>query len=164
MSTILDELPRPRPRPWAAILRIGLVAGTFDITENLVFNAFRSITPKMVFQYIASGLIGMTSFKIGYASVALGVVIHYCIALAWTGIFYGLSRKFTALVRRPVASGLVFGALVYLIMNLVVLPMTRVPVSPRAMTLASRVNGVLALLVCIGLTVSLLVRREPPAA
>ncbi len=160
MSTILDELPRHRSCPAAVILRIGLIAGAFDITDSIVFNAFRSITPKMIFQYIASGLIGLTSFKLGYASVVMGVVIHFCIALAWTAIFYGLSRKFSVLVRRPIASGLVFGSLVYVIMNFVVLPLSRVPAPTRAIPLASRVNGVLALLFCIGLTVSLLVRRE----
>ncbi len=53
MSTILDELPRRRSCPAAVILRIGLTAGSFDITDSIVFNAFRSITPKMIFQYIA---------------------------------------------------------------------------------------------------------------
>jgi hypothetical protein len=39
------------------IFWIGLVAGTLDITENIVFNAFRGITPWRIFQFIASGLI-----------------------------------------------------------------------------------------------------------
>jgi hypothetical protein len=65
-----------------AIFWIGLVAGTLDITENLVFNHFRGISPWRVFQYIASGLIGMKSFQSGWSSVALGVAIHYAIALS----------------------------------------------------------------------------------
>jgi hypothetical protein len=36
------------------ILWIGLVAGTLDITENIVFNAFRGITPLRVFQFIVA--------------------------------------------------------------------------------------------------------------
>jgi hypothetical protein len=163
MSTLLDLAPHPGSRRAGAffvILRIGLIAGTLDITENLIFNEFRAITPKMVFQYIASGLIGMRAFNPGLASVALGVAIHYAIALTWTAVFYSASRKFGVLVRRPVTSGLVYGGIVYLIMNLIVLPLTRVPHAPKAISLASRINGVLALLFCIGLTISLLVRRE----
>ncbi len=38
------------------ILWIGLVAGTLDIAENLVFSQLRGVTPWRVFQYIASGL------------------------------------------------------------------------------------------------------------
>jgi hypothetical protein len=41
-----------------------------------------------------------------------------------------------------------------------VVPLTRVPHARAAMTLASRVSGVLALLFCIGVTVAVLVRRE----
>jgi Na+-driven multidrug efflux pump len=64
------------------------------------------------------------------------------------------------LIRRPVVCGLVYWAVVYLIMNFVVVPLTRVPHARAAMTLASRVSGVLALLFCIGVTVAVLVRRE----
>jgi len=136
-----------------------LIAGTLDITENLVFNLFRGITPKMVFQYIASGLVGMKSFQVGLASVVLGVALHYLIALTWTGIYYAASRKLGILIRRPVICGLLYGAFVYLWMNLVVLPLSGVPHAAAAMMLASRISGVLALLFCIGLTIALLVRR-----
>jgi hypothetical protein len=71
-----------------SILWIGLIAGTLDITENLVFNLFRGITPWRVFQYIASGLIGTQAFQSGWSSVVLGVILHYAIALIWTAIFY----------------------------------------------------------------------------
>jgi hypothetical protein len=140
------------------VLWIGLVAGTLDITDNLVFNQLRGITPEMVFQYIASGLIGMEAFQIGLASVALGVATHYAIALTWTAVFYAASRKFAILIRGPVLSGLFYGGAVYLLMNFVVLPLTRVPHPRAAVTLASRINGVLALLLFIGLTISLLTR------
>ena len=142
-----------------AILWIGLVAGTLDITENLVFNHFRGISPWRVFQYIASGLIGMKAFQNGLASVALGVAIHYAIALTWTAVFYAASRRLAILTRRPVLSGLVYGGTVYLLMNFVVLPLSNVPHPRAAVTLASRINGVLALLLFIGLTISLLTRR-----
>ncbi len=148
-----------RSNAFSTILWIGLVAGTLDITENLVFNQLRGITPKMVFQYIASGLIGMKSFRAGLASVALGVVLHYIIALTWTSIFYAASRKVAILLRRPVICGLLYGGFVYLFMNLVVLPLSGVPRVRAAMTVASRISGVLAVLLCIGLTISLLVSR-----
>ena len=148
------------PRPWSfrTVLWIGLVAGTLDISENLIFNAFRGITPKMVFQFIAAGLVGSESVRMGWASVGLGVVLHYFIALSWTAIFYTAARKLPILVRRPVVSGLLYGGFVSLFMTLIVLPLSRFPPPPAAMALASRVSGVLALLFCIGLTVSLLVR------
>jgi hypothetical protein len=151
--------PPGLPRALPLILRIGLIAGTLDITDALVFSYFRGATPFMVFQYIASGLIGARSFQLGWTSVLLGVAIHYFIALTWTALFYLLSRRFAILVRQPVPSGLLYGVAVYLFMNLVVLPLSRVPHPLKPASLVSRVNGVLALMFCIGLTISLLVRR-----
>jgi hypothetical protein len=142
------------------ILWIGLLAGTLDITDNLIFNQLRGITPKMVFQYIASGLIGMNAFRDGLASIVLGVAIHYTIALIWTGLFYAASRKLAILSRRPVLSGLLYGGAIYLFMNFIALPLSGVPHPRSAITLASRINGVLALLLFIGLPISLLVRRH----
>jgi hypothetical protein len=132
---------------------------TLDIADNLIFNQLRGITPKMVFQYIATGLIGMQAFRGGLASVALGVAIHYSIAVVWAAIFYAASRKFAILSRWPVLSGLVYGGVIYGFMNFIVLPFSGVPHTRSAVTIASRVNGVLALLFFIGLPISLLVRR-----
>ncbi len=141
------------------ILWIGLVAGTLDITDALVFYGSRGTTPTMLFQYIASGLIGMNSFRDGLASVVLGVVLHYGIALGWTAVFYAASRKFSVLCRRPVISGLLYGGAVYLFMNWIVLPLSGVPHVRSAIPTADRINGVLAVVLLIGLTISLLVCR-----
>jgi uncharacterized membrane protein YagU involved in acid resistance len=147
-------------RSLVTILWIGLFAGTLDITDNLIFNQLPGITPKMVFQYIASGLIGMRAFRDGLVSIALGVAIQYIIALIWTALFYAASRKFAILSRRPVVSGLVYGGVIYLLMNFIIVPLSRVPPPLSAVTIVSRVNGVLAHLLFIGLPISLLVRRH----
>lgn len=156
--------PSPHRSAISAILLIALIAGTLDICENIIFNAFRSITPYMIFQYIASGLIGTKSFSAGMASVALGIAIHYSIAMIWTALFYVASRRVSVLIRRPVICGLLYGGLVYVIMTFLVLPLTRVPHATKAATLAARINAIAALLFCIGLTISLLARRHTDAA
>ena len=144
-----------------AILWIGLVAGTLDITENIVFVAFRGITPWRIFQYITSGLLGAHSFQMGWTSVWLGVVIHYAIALTWTAVFYVAATRFNfaVLTRRPILSGVVYGLVVYVVMNFVVLPMSALPARPAPPTVISRINAVLALVFCIGLPIALLVRK-----
>jgi len=139
-------------------LWIGLVAGTLDISENILYNHFRAVTPTMIFQYIASGLIGMQAFQMGGTSLAMGVVIHYLIALTWTAIFYVASRRLGVLRERPVISGLLYGVVVYGVMTYIVLPLTRVPPPRHPPTWITRVNALLPLLFCIGLTIALLVR------
>jgi hypothetical protein len=152
-------------KSFRTILWIGLVAGTLDITENIVFNAFRGVTPWRIFQFIASGLIDGRSFQLGWTSVGLGVLIHYAIALIWTAIFYIAATEFNfnVLLRRPILFGLLYGMLVYAIMNFIVLPLSAVPPRPSAATIAARINAVLALMFCIGMPVALLVKRAVEA-
>jgi hypothetical protein len=154
----------PASRAAWIILWIGLVAGTLDIGEDLIFNQFRGITPAMVFRFIASGLLGSKAFRGGGSTVALGVVLHYFIALSWTAVFYAVSRKLAILARRPVVSGFAYGAIVYSFMNFAVLPLSGIPHVTAARTLPSLINGVLAVLFCIGLAISLLMRRYAPPA
>jgi hypothetical protein len=144
------------------ILTIGLFAGTLDIADALIFNEWRGITPTRVLQYIASGVLGTASFHGGPASAGLGLALHYSIALTWTTLFYVASRKLAVLTRRPILSGLVYGGVIYLVMNFVVLPASSVPHPSNPTTIASLVNGILALLLCIGLPVSVLTARYLP--
>jgi len=152
-------------KSFTRILWIGLVAGTLDITENIVFNAFGGITPWRIFQFIASGLIDGRSFQLGWTSVGLGVSIHYAIALIWTAIFYIAATEFNfhVLSRRPILFGLLYGMLVYAIMNFIVRPLSAVPPRPSAATIAGRVNAMLALMFCIGMPVAPLVKRAVEA-
>jgi hypothetical protein len=88
-------------------------------------------------------------------------LIHYAIALIWTAIFYiaATELNFNVLLQRPILSGLLYGILVYVIMNFIVLPLSAVPPRPSAATIAARINAVLALMFCIGMPVALLVKR-----
>jgi hypothetical protein len=147
-----------RNKAGVTVLAIGLFAGTLDIGENLIFNLTRGVSPATVFQYIACGLIGPLAFQGGFASICLGVVLHYLIALFWTTLFYLTSLKVTIARRHVVLSGLIYGLMIYLTMNLVVLPNSRVPHSHPIST-ASIINGVLALMLCIGLPVSIVTSR-----
>jgi hypothetical protein len=144
------------------VLAIGLFAGTLDIPDALIFNVLRGITPEMLLQYIASGLIGAASFHGGLVSTGLGLVLHYLIALGWTILFYIASREIAILTRRPILSGLIYGDVIYLVMNFVILPVSNVSRPKSTTTIAALVNGVLAVMLCIGLPVSVLTSRYQP--
>jgi hypothetical protein len=147
------------PARFFLVIGIGLIAGTLDIGDCIAFEAPHRVTPAMIFRYIASGLIGARASHPGQAPVVLGVLLHYLIALTWTTAFYLASRKLAVLTRRPVVSGLLYGAFVFLCMNVIVLPLAGLPPAWTGATPADLINGVLAVMLCIGLTISLLVRR-----
>ncbi|HEY6946605.1 MAG TPA: hypothetical protein VI431_15810 [Candidatus Acidoferrum sp.] len=113
------------PRPIPAIFVGGLVVGAIDLAYAiLVYSPQR---PMRVPQTIASGLLGMKSYNGGAETAALGVLLHFVIALGAATVYYLGSRKLKILVDRAVLFGLLYGALVYLFMHLVVLPLSAVP-------------------------------------
>ena len=138
----------------------GLVAGTLDMTAACVTAWLRSgVTPGRVAQFIASGAIGQAAFSGGNKTVALGVVFHYLIATIWTIVFYLASRKLDFLIRWPIPMGLLYGIVVYVIMNFVVVPLSRVTPPRVPPPLSARAIQALILMFCIGLPIALIVRR-----
>ena len=136
----------------------GLIAGTLDLTAACVYSWVRSgVTPVRVFQFIASGLLGAESFTGGVKTAALGVALHFLIATIWTLVFYFASRKLLFLIEYPIAAGLLYGALVYALMNFVVLPLSQVTQRPQLMSV--RIVNLIILMFCIGLPIALIVRR-----
>lgn len=69
-----------------AILWGGLVAGVLDAVDGVVAFGLKGVNPIQVLQYIASGILGPSSFNGGLGTAALGTVLHL---LEMSG--YGLS-------------------------------------------------------------------------
>ena len=104
-----------------AIVAGGLLAGTGDLVFALSYYGMKL----MVFQTVAAGLIGReAAFGGGPATFALGVVLHYGIALIWAGLFCVAALRLPALLRLATAAGLAYGLVVYFGMNQVVLPLS----------------------------------------
>ena len=141
-----------------AIFLATLIAGTLDLTAALVTNSFRGLAPIRVLQSISSGLLGADSYTGGLKTAALGVLLHFVIASGAAAFYYAASRKLKFLVRWAVVSGLLYGIAVYWFMNLVVLPLSAFPhkvtFTPRLL-----VTGLIVHMLCVGLPISLVVRR-----
>ncbi len=134
----------------------GLVAGTLDITSAIILAWMRGISAVRLLQFVASGLIGRQSFQGGNATAALGLFLHFVIAFGATAVFYVASRKLPILRERPIAGGLIFGLCVWLVMNLIIVPLSAA--TPRH-TWSGDLTQVAIHMILIGLTISLLVRR-----
>ena len=64
------------------------------------------------------------AFDGGAGTAALGLLLHYVIALVWTVLFFLAARRFGALTRHPIPVGLSYGVVVWAVMNLIVLPLS----------------------------------------
>jgi len=145
-------------KPYKTILLAGLIAGVLDITAAVVTTILRGRPPMRMLQSIASGLLGLDSYNGGLKTAALGLVLHFMIATGWAAVFYAASRKLTFLVRQAIVSGLLYGIVVYCLMNLVVLPLSAFP-HKITFPLSSLIIGVVVLMFCVGLPIALIVRR-----
>lgn len=141
-----------------AILFGGLIAGTLDITAASVsvwLNSGRSAL--WTFQSVAGGIYGKSTFEGGYATAALGLTLHFFIALTATAVYYLASRKLKFMVSQAILCGVLYGIAVYLFMYYVVIPLT--PLGMPSPTFISVLRGVLIHIFCVGLPISLVVRR-----
>src|SRR4029453_11821005 len=116
-----------RLSPARAILYGTLVVGTLDIVDAFVFFGLRSgSTPMRILQSIASGGVGGAGYTGGAGAAALGAVTHYFIAFGIVATYFVVSRRVAVLTRHPIACGIVYGLLVYLFMNRVVIPLSAI--------------------------------------
>jgi hypothetical protein len=83
-----------------------------------------------LFQTVAVGWLGPASFDGGLASAALGAASHLFLAILFVVVYVTLARGRPVLLRRPLLVGGAYGVALYLVMNFVVLPLSRVGRSP----------------------------------
>jgi hypothetical protein len=147
-----------------AALRAGLIIGALDaIAATLQALAFAKVGPERVWRFVAGGFFGLReALTGGGVMVAAGLAFHFLIAVGWTALFFALVRALR--VRLDAAStaaalGGFYGLGVWLAMNLVVIPLSRLPSRPLQLTAASGVMILIHVLV-IGVPIALLARRD----
>jgi hypothetical protein len=151
-----------RPQYLKAIALSCLIAGTLDISDALIFYGLRGVSPIRLLQNIASGLLGRIAFTQGWLSAIFGLLLHYLIATTVATIYIFASRRLP-LSRHPFFFGTLYGIAVYVVMNYVVLPLSKIGPHPLPQ-LIPLVNGVAALIFCIGIPIALIARRYVSSA
>lgn len=121
-SDLVTASSATSPRPFLAVGVGGAIVGVLDFLYAVI--VYSPHHPLLIAQAIASGLLGPGSFRDGPASIVLGVVLHFTIAFGAATVFYLASRKLKFLIRHAVSFGLLYGAVVYGFMHLVVLPLS----------------------------------------
>ena len=135
------------------ILLTGLLVGTLDGAAAVAsFLLHTGGNPTRIFVYIASGVFGRDAFTAGNSMLWWGLVFHYFIATSWTALFFLMHQRYEFLSKSRVWNGIGYGFAIWLVMNLVVLPLSNVPALRRDP--ARVVEGVVILIVMVGLPVS----------
>ena len=112
---------------WPYTLAGGAVAGALDITYACVFWAIKAGVPaRRILQSVAAGLLGRdTSVQGGNATAALGLALHFFIALTMAAVYFLVARRWPLLWRRAWLLGAIYGLWLYVAMNYIVVPLSR---------------------------------------
>jgi hypothetical protein len=145
------------PNALRAVLWAGFACGVLDITAALVVYGFFGAKPVRLLQGIASGLLGPKAFDGGLATALLGLVCHFVIAFGAATVYFVASRAIRFLIQQAVVSGVLYGVVVYFFMNRIVVPLSAA--AKRPFSLKLMIVGVVIHIFCVGLPISLSVRR-----
>jgi uncharacterized membrane protein YagU involved in acid resistance len=151
----------PQPaHPFRTIITAGLVAGALDALDAaLVITALNNVSAVRVFQFIASGLLGVQSFRGGTATAILGVLLHFTIAIGAAATFYFASLRLPFLLRKPLLWGPIYGIAVFLFMHYIVVPLSATP-KQASTSAADYVNLVFSHIFFIGIPIALITSRS----
>jgi hypothetical protein len=113
-----------RARAFETVVLGGLTAGVLDILDAFLLATLNGGSPIRVLQAVASGIFGRAAYEGGMAAATIGLALHFVIAFGAAATFFVATRRWTALLGRPVLSGITFGLAVWAFMYSIVLPIT----------------------------------------
>lgn len=157
-ETVADE----EPQALKAILFGGLTVGTLDCLAASTSALIKGRSPAVVWQYVASGLLGKESYSYGWMTVVLGLLLHFFIAFSVATVYYAASRRFPILVRQPFLCGPLYGIAVYFFMGYVVSPLSAT--APLPFSFSGMITGILIHIFCVGLPAALIARQFSKAS
>jgi hypothetical protein len=137
---------------------VGLLAGTLDILSAcLQAYIARGITAETVLRFIASGAFGKPAFAGGWEMPLIGLLFHYIIAYSFTILFFLLYPSIKLMSKSIVLTAIVYGIFIFVVMNLLVLRLTKVTQAPFKLDKAGIATFIL--IVAIGLPLSFFARK-----
>ncbi|MGB4846447.1 MAG: hypothetical protein WBP41_00940 [Saprospiraceae bacterium] len=139
----------------STVLKMGLLAGTLDITAAIVILA--RMKAAFVLEYVASGVFGKDAYTAGPHMIAFGLFFHYLIAMTIATIYFLVFPRLSFLKTNRVLNAVLIGLMAWLFMSLVVVPLSQI--GPLKMTPEGAIKNIAILIVCIGLPVSLLTSK-----
>jgi uncharacterized membrane protein YagU involved in acid resistance len=109
-------------------LLASIAAGIPDIFAAA---ALSRTSPGKILQTISSGILGEASYRRGRTSMALGLALQIAMSFVIALIYTSASSCVPAIHRFPLLSGAVYGVLIFIIMNFVVVPLSRAHPKPQ---------------------------------
>ena len=161
MSAVASQAVDTRRSLLRSIVVGGLLIGTLDaiVYHLIISNLMRGYPLINVYQYIASGALGSAAFEGGITTALLGLIFHFVVAFAVAAVFIVSADRMPFLRRNAILGSLVYGFGVYIVMTMIVVPLSGTPELP-APTVPDLIIDILDHILVVGLPLGLFVRRN----
>ena len=159
MTTKVSSGKNDKRSATKTILLTGFIAGTLDMLGAfLVYSAIMNVvTPLQILNGIASGVFGKTIIINQTITALIGLLFHYFIAFCFTIGYFLVYPYLKFLHHNKIINGLVYGIFVWIVMNLIVFPLSNAHHSSFKWLPAMR--GAIILMLCIGLPIAMFTAR-----
>jgi uncharacterized membrane protein YagU involved in acid resistance len=142
------------------ILIGGVIAGALDILYACIhYGVALGASPARVCQSVASGILGKDAAVAGgLETAALGLGLHFMMAIMMSGFFVLLASRIAVLARYAWITGPIYGLGLYFVMNYVVVPLSNAAHNgaPEGQFL---VGALFTHIVLVGLPIALIAKR-----
>jgi hypothetical protein len=134
------------------------IAGTLDIFSAFVFAHFAGMGPGRVLRFVASGPFGDVARGGGTGWALAGLAVHFAIMACMVAAYMIVAPRFPALLRHPIAAGIAYGIVLWLVMYWVVRPL-RWPDMPLPHSLYGIANALFAHCILVGIPIAMVATR-----
>ena len=147
-----------------SLLRLSVIGGIISgflhllIQQGIVFGLILKTPLITQLQFVASGIMGESAFAGGLATALLGLILDFIMITIMAGVFIFSVDRIPLLRRNVIVGSILYGFGVFVVMNLIVLPLSVAPALP-APPLWLGIELVLQHILLIGLPLGLLVQR-----
>ncbi len=144
---------------WNTIAKGTLVSGILDALAGIiVYFLMFGYNPIQVLQSITGGIQGPSAFQSGLIAAFAGLLLHFFIAFVCTILYYVAYTRLSFLRKNIFVNGLLFGATVWIVMNLIVIPHSNIPAQPFNATLTF--ISIIWHLFLVGLPIALITQKQ----
>jgi hypothetical protein len=148
-------------RPGRTIAAATAVSGTLDILFAMILTVFFGRNIGNMLRYVASGPFPAAT-EWGAGGAILGLIVHFALMGAMAAIFVVAVMRRPALLETPWRTGLAYGLLTYVVMNLVVVQLRFGPgFPPKPLSIATQL---FAHIMLVGIPMALIARRYRASA
>ncbi|NOU16493.1 MAG: hypothetical protein HOO91_02910 [Bacteroidales bacterium] len=141
-----------------AILITTIIAGSLDISAAFIQSYFMyNVMPSGVLQFISSGILGSAAYSGGFGIIALGLLVHYLIALSCTACFFWLYPKWRIFNLSIWLNSVLIALITWVVTSQIIVPLSRI--KHRNFDVHKAFIALTILVICIGIPIAYFAKK-----